>query len=199
MILYTEVRVGPFSPGDDLRDWKRGGRLAIMKERKQDDSKPRWTMDDHSYLRRAFELAEKRSSGGGGGPFGAVVVANDRIVGEGWNQVVQTADPTAHAEIMAIRHAARALGTHVLRNCTLYCSCEPCPMCLSAIYCARIPRVVFSAGEEDAQAVGFDDSVISRELKLDWSERSVEHLQIRREEGRRVLEAWLQDPDRIEY
>lgn len=156
-------------------------------------------MDDLHFLRQALDLARNHSPGGRGGPFGAVVVRNGEVVGEGWNQVVQIADPTAHAEIMAIRNASQRLGTHVLVDCALYSSCEPCPMCLSAIYWARIPRVVFAAGEEDARAVGFDDSFIATEVALDWAARSLESQQALQAEGRRILEAWRKDPDRIEY
>lgn len=156
-------------------------------------------MNDHHFLTMALDIARDRSPGGKAGPFGAVVVAGGNVVGEGWNQVVQRADPTAHAEIMAIRDAGRKLGTHVLEGATIYCSCEPCPMCLSAIYWARIARVVFAAGVEDARAVGFDDALIAREVTLNWDQRSLEKLQAMREEGRRVLEAWLSDPDHVRY
>ena len=113
--------------------------------------------------------------------------------------MVRSKDPTAHAEIVAIREAAHRLGTHVLTDCTIYCSCEPCPMCLAAIYWARIPRVVFAATGDDAKAVGFDDTRIGLEFTLEWDERDLSWDQMLQEEGRKVLEAWRENPDRKEY
>lgn len=156
-------------------------------------------MNDLTFLRQAIQLAKEHSVAGKGGPFGAVVVRNGEVVGQGFNQVVQNQDPTAHAEVLAIRNAARRLGTHVLDDCTIYCSCEPCPMCLSAIYWARIPRVVFASAGEDAKAAGFDDSLITHELSLPWEDRALQGNQALREEGQRVLEEWARDPDRLEY
>ncbi|TNF33056.1 MAG: nucleoside deaminase [Gammaproteobacteria bacterium] len=118
-----------------------------------------------SFMARAIELAITHSADGTHGPFGAVVVHDGKIVGEGFNSVVATRDPTAHAEILAIRQAAQQLGTHDLSSCVLYASCEPCPMCLSAIYWARIPTVYYAATHHDAQAAGFDDSRIQQYLK----------------------------------
>jgi guanine deaminase len=156
-------------------------------------------MTHHDHLRRALELAADHSSDGKHGPFGAVVVKGDEVVGEGWNQVVAGADPTAHAEIMAIRDACRRLGTHDLSGASIYCSCEPCPMCLSAIYWARISTVFFAASGEDAAQAGFDDSVILRELKRGWVERKIDGNQALREEGLRVLQAWTENPKKQEY
>jgi len=156
-------------------------------------------MSDLLFLRRAIELAREHSAGGRGGPFGALVVCRGEVAGEGWNQVVEEADPTAHAEIKAIREAARRKGTHLLDDCVLYASCEPCPMCLAAIYWARIPRVVFAGRSEDAGAVGFDDAVIARELRLSWEERRIESRQALREEALGVLQEWKENPEREEY
>jgi tRNA(Arg) A34 adenosine deaminase TadA len=156
-------------------------------------------MSDLTYLAHAIELAREHSRGGQNGPFGAVVVKKSEIVGQGSNRVVEGSDPTAHAEILAIRDAARRLGTHVLEDCVIYCSCEPCPMCLSAIYWARIPRVVFAAGGEDARAAGFDDTLIAQELGLGWEDRSIEGRRALEEEGRRILEEWVQNPERVGY
>jgi len=156
-------------------------------------------MNDLAFLRQAIQLAKEHSRAGKGGPFGAVVVHNGEVVGQGLNRVVQDQDPTAHAEVLAIRNAARQLGIHVLDDCTIYCSCEPCPMCLSAIYWARIPRVVFASGGEDAEAAGFNDSFITHELSLSWEDRALQGSQALREEGQRVLEEWARDPDRLEY
>jgi tRNA(Arg) A34 adenosine deaminase TadA len=156
-------------------------------------------MTDLELLQRAVRLASEHSRKGTNGPFGAVVARHGEVVGEGWNRVVEDHDPTAHAEILAIRDAARRLGTHVLSDCTIYCSCEPCPMCLAAIYWASIPRVVFAADGEDAALAGFDDTRIAQEISLTWEEREVESEQGLREDGQDVFEAWLSNPGRVEY
>jgi guanine deaminase len=152
-----------------------------------------------AFLRRALELALTHSRRGMNGPFGAVVVRDGEIVGEGWNRVVETSDPTAHAEILAIREAARTLGTHDLSDCILYASCEPCPMCLSAIYWAHIREIHFAASKEDASAAGFDDGRILRELGLGWEQRSLPSHRALAREGTEVLEAWVRNPRRIPY
>ncbi len=156
-------------------------------------------MDHEAFLRRALELARIHSARGDAGPFGAVVVREGLVVGEGWNQVVEGRDPTAHAEIQALRAAARALGTHDLRGAVLYSSCEPCPMCLAAIYWSRIRTVYFAAAAEDAAKAGFDDVRIARELALPWEERAVKGIRLLEGEGSEVLEAWLANPKRIPY
>ena len=156
-------------------------------------------MNDQTFLRQALELAREGSLASEAGPFGAVVVRGEEVVGRGWNQVVKNRDPTAHAEVMAIRDAGDRLETHVLDDCIIYCSCEPCPMCLSAIYWSRIPRVVFAASAEDARAAGFDDALIAGEMGLEWDDRTLQSRQALREEGKEVLEEWTRDPDRIQY
>ena len=156
-------------------------------------------MPHQTHLREAIRLAAERSSGGQNGPFGAVVVKDEVVVGRGWNRVVETADPTAHAEVTALRDASANLGTHDLTGGVIYCSCEPCPMCLSAIYWARIRKVVFSATAEDAAAAGFDDFRILEEMGLDWPERTVEGTQELRAEGQKVLKAWKENPRKIQY
>jgi tRNA(Arg) A34 adenosine deaminase TadA len=156
-------------------------------------------MDDLHFLKHAIQLARENSADGSGGPFGAVVVRDGELVGTGRNRVVENVDPTGHAEILAIRDAANRLRTHILRDCVIYCSCEPCPMCLAAIYWARIPRVVFASGGEEARKAGFDDTVIAREMTLSWKDRSLESRQALQEEGRGVLEAWSRNPLRREY
>ena len=156
-------------------------------------------MEDLDYLRLAIDLASSHSRDGRHGPFGAVVVLDGEVVGRGWNRVVEARDPTAHAEVTAIREAAQRLETHDLSGSTLYASCEPCPMCLAALYWARIRRVVFAASAEDATAAKFDDTWIRRELEKGWESREVEAVQALREEGRRVLEAWQENPDRVPY
>ena len=155
--------------------------------------------DDLAFLRRAIALAATRSAGGTNGPFGAVVAREGAVVAEGWNQVVETGDPTAHAEVVAIRGACRRLGSHVLEGCTLYASCEPCPLCLAAAYWARISRVVFAASRSDAARAGFDDERIYRELALEWPRREVAGERILEDEGRHVLEAWLANQRRVPY
>jgi tRNA(Arg) A34 adenosine deaminase TadA len=154
---------------------------------------------DDDLLRRAIELAERHSHDGRHGPFGAVVARDGVILGEGWNRVVARKDPTAHAEIMAIREAAGEAGTHVLEGCTIYCSCEPCPMCLGAIYWARIDRVVFAATAEDAREAGFDDAALYGEVGRGWDGRRIESEQRLREPGVEALRAWVANPRHVGY
>lgn len=156
-------------------------------------------MDDDALLRRAIELAARHSADGAHGPFGAVVARDGEVVGEGWNQVVARNDPTAHAEVVAIRDACRRLETHDLSGCVLYASCEPCPLCLAAAYWARVSRVVYAASKEDAAGAGFDDERIYAELALPWTARRVRGEQRLAEEGRSVLDAWLANSRRIPY
>ena len=156
-------------------------------------------MSDLTFLEEAIKLAREYSADGRGGPFGAVVVQDGKVMGRGWNQVVEARDPTAHAEILAIRDAALRMGNHVLSGCTIYCSCEPCPMCMAAIYWARIADVVYAATASDARAAGFDDDHIAQELVLPPHERTIPVRQALREEGKAVLEAWQKNPKRREY
>ncbi|NJD18925.1 MAG: nucleoside deaminase [Gemmatimonadetes bacterium] len=156
-------------------------------------------MDDTALLREAIRLAGLHSASGRNGPFGAVVARGGEVVGQGWNRVVELGDPTAHAEILALRDAAARLGTHVLDECVLYSSCEPCPMCLAAAYWARIPRVVFAASKEDAARAGFDDAEIYGELAVEWGRRATAGEQFLSEEGRAVLEAWRANSGKQEY
>jgi tRNA(Arg) A34 adenosine deaminase TadA len=136
---------------------------------------------------------------GHGGPFGALVVYNNQIISEGWNQVTSTKDPTAHAEIVAIRSAAYDLSRFSLEGCTLYTSCEPCPMCLAAAYWARVDRLVYAATREDAAAIGFDDDAIYRELTLPISKRSLPMQQLLRAEAVQVFDAWRDKSDKVPY
>jgi tRNA(Arg) A34 adenosine deaminase TadA len=156
-------------------------------------------MTDEALLLEAIHLAEKHSAGGRNGPFGAIVARAGEVVGRGWNAVVAGSDPTAHAEVAAIRDACRRLGTHVLGDCAIYCSCEPCPMCLAAIYWARIPRVVFAAGKDDARAAGFDDQRIYDELSLPWEARRLDAVRLPLDEALDVLRRWRLNPDRVDY
>jgi len=149
-------------------------------------------------LRRALELA-LRSVATGGGPFGAVVARAGQVVAEGTNQVVTAGDPTAHAEIVALRAAAAALGSHDLSGCELYASAEPCPMCAGAVHWSRIHRVFFSASREDAARAGFDDALLFRELALPPAQRVVPARRALPDEGLVPFEAWRAKADRVSY
>jgi guanine deaminase len=143
------------------------------------------------HLRRALKLASDNAGSGIGGPF--------EIVVEGTNRVTSELDPTAHAEISAIRQACRKLGRFSLQGYTLYSSCEPCPMCLSAIYWARLDALYFAAGREDAARAGFDDSFLYEQIPLAVQERKLPTLRLLQEEGAEAFEVWLRQPGRISY
>ena len=134
-----------------------------------------------------------------GGPFGAVVVRNDEIVGRGWNQVTSTNDPTAHAEVVAIRDACSRLKTFSLAGCEIYSSCEPCPLCLAAIYWSRLDRIYYAATCDDSAAAGFDDRRVYQELQKPAAERSILMEQALREEALEALQSWGKKVDRIRY
>ena len=150
------------------------------------------------HMRRALALACD-SVAAGGGPFGAVVARGADPVAEGTNRVTEMLDPTAHAEITAIRRACAALGRFDLRGLTLYSSCEPCPMCLAAIHWARLDAVRFAGSREDAAAAGFDDALLYREVALPPERRSVPARRLLAAEGRRPFDAWMARPDRVPY
>ena len=135
----------------------------------------------------------------GGGPFGAVIVRNGEIIARGENRVTVCNDPTAHAEVSAIREAAARLGTYDLSGCEIYSSCEPCPMCLGAIYWARLDRLYYAGTRADAANVGFDDAHIYEELPLDPSQRELPTESLLREEAQLVFEAWAEKADKKEY
>ncbi|KKF97979.1 guanine deaminase [Methanosarcina mazei] len=149
-------------------------------------------------IRRAIELSLE-SVKRGGGPFGAVIVKNGKIVSESYNQVTLHNDPTAHAEIGAIREAARKLNTFDLSGCSIYVSCEPCPMCLGAIYWARIDKVFFASTRSDAENIGFDDSFIYEEISRPMNERKIDFKQLLREEALEAFRAWEESENKIEY
>jgi tRNA(Arg) A34 adenosine deaminase TadA len=157
------------------------------------------TSTDSDFLTAAIRLAGQHMEAGDGGPFGAVMVHEGQVMGEGWNQVTRSNDPTAHAEIVAIRAAAARLGRFSLQGCTLYTSCEPCPMCLAAAYWARIDRLVYAASRDDAAAIGFDDAVIYQELALPIASRSLPMQQMLRAEAVQVFAAWQRKPDKVPY
>lgn len=156
-------------------------------------------MERDTFMRRAIALAEQNVASGGGGPFGAVVVHDGRIIGEGTNQVTGTHDPTAHAEMVAIRAACTQLGTYSLAGCEIFASCEPCPMCLSAIYWARIERIFFGNTKTDAAAISFDDDHIYREIPLPISERAIPTERLLADEAITAFRAWETADNKIEY
>lgn len=155
-------------------------------------------MDKKELMRRAVALAEE-SVAKGGGPFGAVIARGGEIVAEGANCVVPHHDPTAHAEVSAIREAARRLGTHDLSGCEIYTSCEPCPMCLGAIYWAHLDKIYYGCDRKDAAAIGFDDDFIYRELELAPSDRQKPSEIVLADEAARAFRLWSDKPDRKEY
>ncbi|MCL2327896.1 MAG: nucleoside deaminase [Bacteroidetes bacterium] len=153
---------------------------------------------DTFFLERAIAIALE-SVERGGGPFGAVVVENGKIIAESGNCVRQHNDPTAHAEVEAIRRACEIKQSHSLENCVLYASCEPCPMCLGAIYWARLQRVVFSATRHHAARIGFDDNFIYTELGKDIIERSIKTVHIDLPSAHALFEVWERKEDRDNY
>jgi tRNA(Arg) A34 adenosine deaminase TadA len=153
----------------------------------------------NAFMREAIERAVNNVRSGRGGPFAAVIVKEGRIIAAGANCVTSTNDPTAHAEVTAIREACRALGTFQLTGCEIYTSCEPCPMCLGAIYWARPERVYFGATAGDAAAAGFDDSFIYEELTRPHAERRIPLEPMMREAALRPFREWAEKSDRIGY
>ena len=155
-------------------------------------------LDEH-YLREAIALARKGMEQNKGGPFGCLIVKNGKVVASGNNRVTSTNDPTAHAEVVAIREACRNLGEFQLSGCTLYTSCEPCPMCLGAIYWARPDRVVFAGSRIDAAHAGFDDQLIYDELVTPVDQRRIPMIQGMQEEAVQVFDAWNAKLDKLGY
>ena len=150
-------------------------------------------------MQQAIQLAIENVRHGRGGPFAALVVKDGRVVGQGTNVVTSTNDPTAHAEMVAIRAACAALGNFQLDGCDLYCTCEPCPMCLGAIYWARPRQVFFGAAAGDAASAGFDDAVIYRQMALPPPQRKIPFSELMREEALACFLAWQEQPDRVLY
>ncbi len=150
-------------------------------------------------MRAAIELAAEHMRAKEGGPFGALITRGSEIVARGWNRVTSSNDPTAHAEISAIRAAAAALGSFRLGGCVLYTSCEPCPMCLGAAYWARVDRLVFAANRHDAAEAGFDDEHIYSELARSPFSRKLPTQQALRERSLEVLAEWRRMPDKVPY
>jgi tRNA(Arg) A34 adenosine deaminase TadA len=156
-------------------------------------------MSQEQFMREAVRLAEEGMQAGRGGPFGCVVVRKGAIVGRGSNRVTSTNDPTAHAEVTAIREACGALRTFQLSDCKLYTSCEPCPMCLAAIYWARIPTVYYGNTRADAAAIGFDDDFIYQQVALPPDRRTVAMRPFLREETLATFQHWVAKPDKVRY
>lgn len=151
------------------------------------------------FMRHAVRLSRERMYAGAGGPFGAIIVKDGEIVAEGWNEVTSANDPTAHAEISAIRRACARLGTFWLEGCDIYSSCEPCPMCLAAIYWARIGRIFYANDREAAAAIGFDDARIYGEVSLPVAERDIPTVRLALPEAEAVFAEWRAKPDKVLY
>jgi guanine deaminase len=150
-------------------------------------------------MRRALELAAENARSGRGGPFAALIVKDDAVIAEGTNLVTSTNDPTAHAEVVAIRRACAALGAFQLAGCELYTSCEPCPMCLGAIYWARPTVIYYSGTHKDAAAAGFDDSFIYQQTRLPVDQRHIPMRRVLADEAPGPFQAWQENPRRIPY
>ena len=156
-------------------------------------------MSNEEYMSEAVATALKGMQKNEGGPFGCIVVKDDTIVGRGNNKVTSTNDPTAHAEVTAIRDACKNLGTFQLDECIIYTSCEPCPMCLGAIYWARPKKVYYGSNQQDAAAIGFDDAFIYKEIPLPYEKRSIPFEQCARDLALEPFKKWSAKEDKIEY
>ncbi len=154
---------------------------------------------ERKFMAMAVALSKKGMQGGDGGPFGAIVVRGDEIVGEGWNQVLAHNDPTAHAEVVAIRDACTKLQTFQLTDCEIFTSCEPCPMCLGAIYWARPQRVYFANTKEEAAAIAFDDSFIYREIEVPHHDKKIPFIPMPTDAAREVFRLWEGKGDKHLY
>ncbi len=156
--------------------------------------------DSHNlYMQRAAEISRQKMLAGEGGPFGAVVVRDDNIIGEGWNRVTSTADPTAHAEIVAIRNACSRIGSFILEGAVIYTSCEPCPMFLVAIWWPRIARIYYANTRADAARIGFDDAEIYQEVASDLPDRRIPLVQCPNQEATQAMREWAEKQDKIPY
>ena len=152
----------------------------------------------NEFMKRAIELSIE-SVNKGGGPFGSVITKDNKIISEGYNKVTTNNDPTAHGEIVAIREACRILNIFSLKGCELYSTCEPCPMCLSAIYWARIDKIYYANTRDDAQKIDFDDSLIYSELQKNIKKRKISMVQMMRNEALKAFELWDKKEDKIKY
>jgi len=154
---------------------------------------------DQTMMRRAIDLSLEKMTQDRGGPFAAVIARDGQILAEGYNEVTSSNDPTAHAEIMAIRKACDRLSVFALSNATIYTSCEPCPMCLAAIYWARIDRIVYANSRQDAATIGFDDEFLYKEMNLPLADRKIPTVRLLADEAIKVFRQWQQKPDKIPY
>ena len=154
---------------------------------------------EREFMRHAVRLSAERMREGAGGPLGAVIVKDGKVIAEGWNKVTSSNDPTAHAEVVAIRQACEAVNSFSLEGCEIYASCEPCPMCLAAIYWARIDRIFFANTRQEAAAIGFDDEFLYDEIPKTIEERSIPTEHIALAEAKAVFAEWQQKPDKVRY
>ena len=157
-----------------------------------------YSAEDAKFMQMAIDLSIENIDTGGG-PFGAVIVRNGEVIATGTNRVVPNADPTAHAEVMAIRSACAKLGTFQLPDCTIYSSCEPCPMCLSALYWAGVKRICYGNTKDDAKAIDFDDSFIYDQLELSYAERSIKCEHFMRDNALAAFRKWDEKEDKVRY
>jgi guanine deaminase len=156
-------------------------------------------MDQNNLMERAAALALQKMRANQGGPFGAVIVRDGAVIAEGWNQVTSANDPTGHAEVTAIRNACARLKTFSLEGCDIYTNCEPCPMCLGAIYWARIQRIYYSNTRSDAAKIGFDDDFIYREINIPLAERSIPSVRVANATAELAFSEWVTKPDKQRY
>ena len=154
---------------------------------------------NYSFMQEAIRLSLDKMREGCGGPFGAVVVKDGRIISRGWNRVTTSNDPTAHAEVVAIREACAVLNSFILRGCELYASCEPCPMCLGAIYWSRVDRLFFAASRQDAASAGFDDALIYEEIPRPFGERRLPTAQMLRDDALAAFREWKTMSSKVTY
>jgi tRNA(Arg) A34 adenosine deaminase TadA len=154
---------------------------------------------EEKFMNEAILLSERGMQNNEGGPFGCVVVKGDKIIGKGYNKVISTNDPTAHAEIIAIREACKNLGAFQLDGCEIFTSCEPCPICLGAIYWSRAKIIYYANTREDASEIGFDDSMIYDEIKADLKERKIPAINLGREEALKAFKIWSEKKDKEGY
>ena len=151
------------------------------------------------FMKRAIELSESKMQIGCGGPFGAVIVKDGKIIGEGWNKVTSTNDPTAHAEVEAIRDASKKLNNFDLSDCEIYTSCEPCPMCLSAIYWSKLSKIFYANTKKDAAKIDFADDFIYQEFAKNVSQRRIPMSRLMENEAIKVFQAWDKKSDKVAY
>lgn len=166
--------------------------------KKELEETKQFTPEDAKFMQQAIDLSIENVDNGGG-PFGAVIVKDGKVLSTGVNRVVPNCDPTAHAEVSAIRSACKSLETFNLEGCTIYSSCEPCPMCLSAIYWAGISRLCYGNTKEDAKNIDFDDSFIYDQLDLDYKDRSIDCRHFMRSEAQEAFKKWEDKADKIRY